>query len=121
MHSFHTGQLSDVFFRHGACRLRQPDGPICDLPTPLNTLSRVVVLRSASVRSYTPVLLHASSTFTPLYHLLLLLLILLLLLLLVLHTANDEVRSKTFAISTKKSLFGGGEDERKMIIKIKHK
>jgi len=31
-------------------------GPVCDPPTPLNTLSRVVALRSTSVRSHTPVL-----------------------------------------------------------------
>jgi len=31
-------------------------GPICDPPTLLNTLNRVVALRSASVRSHTPVL-----------------------------------------------------------------
>jgi len=33
-------------------------GPFCDPPTPLNTLSRVVALRSASVRYYTPVISH---------------------------------------------------------------
>jgi len=43
--------VSNVFFQHGACRHRQPD-PL----TPLKTLSRVVALRSASVRSHTPVL-----------------------------------------------------------------
>jgi len=31
-------------------------GPVCDPPTPLNTLSRIVALRSASVRFHTPVL-----------------------------------------------------------------
>jgi len=50
--------VSDVFFRHGACRRRQPDEVRSAIRRhrSIHSLSRIVALLLTSVRSHTPVL-----------------------------------------------------------------
>jgi len=56
MHSIYTGHCPTYFPNIVRAIAVNQMGPVCDLPTPLNTLIRVVALRSANVHSHTPVL-----------------------------------------------------------------